>query len=155
MSDDSETAEAGGEQPDLALLTRLGTLPDATARKAFLARHPEVLQKQTVLVIRDLVLRQVRIEPHSAIALAEAAMTIAESLEDPESQAQALRLKANSLYFNGRYREAVDYYDRTVRMFGMLSNENEVARTLSSSIQPRILLGEYDVALKAAEQARA
>src|SRR5438270_4551876 len=136
------------------LLTQLGSLPDRNARSGFFQRHPEVLCTAAVLRIRDLVLREVRADVHVAMTLAEAATEIAHRLKDSASQAQASRCMANALYANGQHRGALEHHARAVELFESLSDQDEIARTLSSSLQPMILLGEYDKAIAAADRAR-
>src|SRR4029077_6869881 len=61
---------------------------------------------------------------------------------------------ANALYSSGDNRAAVEYNHQSFKLYESLGNGMEAGRTLSSSIQPMILLGEYDQAFQAAERAR-
>ena len=74
--------------------------------------------------------------------------------ESKESLALSLRAKANALYACGNSAAAVEHHEKAVVLYEALNIEKEAARTLSSSIQPLILLGEYDKAFKAADRAR-
>src|SRR5204863_6356756 len=61
---------------------------------------------------------------------------------------------ANALYSSGDNRAAIEHHQQAVRLYESLGNWKEAARTLSTSIQPMILLGEYDKAFQAAERAK-
>src|SRR4029077_5904188 len=58
------------------------------------------------------------------------------------------------LYACGNNAAAVKHHEKAVQLYDSSNIEKEAARTLSSSIQPLILLGEYDKAFKAADRAR-
>jgi CHAT domain-containing protein len=60
----------------------------------------------------------------------------------------------NALWFQGRNAQAAQHHSRATRLFEHAGNRIEAGRTLSSSIQPLILLGEYERALQAAKRAR-
>src|SRR4029077_6816366 len=68
--------------------------------------------------------------------------------------AEGLRTKANALYACGQNRAAVEHHERAIKIYEALGDQKEAARTLNSSIQPLILLGEYDRAFAATESAR-
>jgi len=65
-----------------------------------------------------------------------------------------LRTKANALYACGQNRAAVEHHEQATKIYEALGDQKEAARTLNSSIQPLILLGEYDRAFAATERAR-
>jgi CHAT domain-containing protein len=65
-----------------------------------------------------------------------------------------MRAKANALSFQGRCREAVTLLEEASGLFEKLALADEVGRTLSTSIQPLILLGEYQCALRKGKKAR-
>jgi CHAT domain-containing protein len=88
------------------------------------------------------------------MGLAEAAMEISQRLQNPAASAQASRCMANALYANGQHRSALKHHQRAIGLFESLNDQDEVARTLSSSIQPLILLGDYEAAVQAADRAR-
>jgi CHAT domain-containing protein len=136
------------------LLRQLGSLPGRDARSGFFLRHPSLISAEAVFRIRDIVLRELRVDVHTAMSLAEAAMEIAQRLRDPAASAHALRCMANAMYVNGQHRSAIEHHHRAVEIFESLDDQDELARTLSSSIQPMILLGEYDKAVSAADRAR-
>src|SRR5437870_13060074 len=58
------------------------------------------------------------------------------------------------IHAQGENAQAVDLHQQAVALFDALGDTSEVARTLSGSIQPLLLMGEYNRAFAAAERAR-
>ncbi|PYU54908.1 MAG: hypothetical protein DMG56_26070, partial [Acidobacteria bacterium] len=153
-----------------SLIAKLGQLSGDAARRGFFARHKTLIRKEVVEQLAQLVLERVRVSTREALHLAEAAVLIAKKLKRKEFLALALRQKANALYSSGDNRAAVEYHEqafrfyesqghwkeaaRTLILYESQGHSKEAARTLSTSIQPMILLGEYDKAFQAAERAR-
>lgn len=153
------SAEPASSKPSLLesdeqLAAECGRLMGAQERQQFLALRPELMVPQTVLRLKEAVLRQVRSDPGQAMAIAEVCLAVAERIEHPESLAHALRAKANGLYGIGDYASAVEYHRRAAAVYTSLGDHDELARTLSASIQPHLLLGQYDEAFAAAAEAR-
>ena len=123
-------------------------------RVHFVSQHAELLRHDVVSELTALVPRLVKADTSKALPVAEIALIIAERLHDHESLAQSLRAKANALYALGRNKAAIDYHRKAVTLFRSIDNAEQVARTLSSSIQPLILRGHYDLALAAAQEAQ-
>lgn len=136
------------------MLKQLASLSDDTARRKFLARHRTLVRPEIVSEMADQVREQVRVDVAQALQLADAALAIADELDDKESLAKALRAKANTLYAQGENAQAVDFHQQAVALFDVLGKTGEVARTLSGSIQPLLLMGEYNRAFAAGERAR-
>ena len=136
------------------LYSRLAQIEDGPARRKFLARHRGLVRSEVVEQLARLVVERVRVDTSEAVRLAEAAVLIGRKLRRKESLALGLRAKANALYACGNNAAAVEHHEKAVGLYEELRIEKEAARTLSSSIQPLILLGEYDKALKAAARAR-
>jgi len=132
-------------------LARLENEPD---RRKFLSRHKALLRSEVVKQLSDLVLEKIRVDTKEALHLAQSAVLIASKLRRKEDIALATRTKANALYASGDNRAAVEHHEQAIAMYDSLGNLKEAARTLSSSIQPLILLGEYDRAFKSSERAR-
>ncbi len=150
-------ASAASKQPtvtDEQLIAQSVELTTAESRRQFLTAHPELGTAETVLRIKDLVLRQLRSDPAGALVLAELCLMTAEGLNHPESLAHSLRTKANAHYGVGEHELAVQYHRRAADLYVSLGNQDELARTLSASIQPHLLLGQYDQAFTAAAEAR-
>src|SRR5712691_4313182 len=137
------------------LIAELSQLTNERARRSFLAQHSKALIRlEVVEQIAKVVVQKVRVSTQEALHLAEAAFLIAKRLRRKEALALSLRAKANALYSSGDNRAAVEHHQQAFRLYESLGSWNEAARTLSSSIQPMILLGEYDKAFRAAERAR-
>ena len=141
------------ESQEEALFDRLAALRSETSRIKFLSRH-HLLLPSTVERLDAAVSIQVRVDLHKARELAEAAISVANKLGDKESQAYALRSKGNALWCLGQNRSATELHAQAIALFQEAGKPIEAGRTLSSSIQPLILLGEYDRALTAADHAR-
>ncbi|HEY3939778.1 MAG TPA: CHAT domain-containing tetratricopeptide repeat protein [Bryobacteraceae bacterium] len=137
-----------------ALCAELGGLPDEESRGAFLNRSPELLQSAVVAYLADAVRQKVRVDLAEAFRLASGAVAIAGRLQDEEAMALSLRAKANTLWFMGECKPAVDLFREAATLFERAGNMNEVGRTLSTSIQSLALLGEYEAAFSAAARAR-
>src|SRR5258707_3681740 len=136
------------------LINELGQLSSDSVRRKFLASHKALIRQDTVEHLAQLVVKRVRVSTQEALNLAEAAVLIAKRLRRKEALALGLRAKANALYSSGDNRAAIEHHQQSFRLYESLGIWNEAARTLSSSIQPMILVGEYDQAFQAAERAR-
>ena len=139
---------------DDEIIDRLAVLHDHTSRTEFFARHPCVLSSSFVTSLDNAVGVCIRIDLKKAGNLADAAVAIADKLGDKESKAFALRAKANALWSTGQNRQASELHRRAIRLFDEMGKSVESGRTLSISIQPLILLGEYERAHLAADRAR-
>jgi len=137
-----------------AHLAELAGLAEDTSRQKFLARHRELVRPESVEQLARAVVEKVRVDTREALRLAEAGESIARRLRRKDSIALSLRAKANALYASGENRAAVEHHERALQLYTSLEEWKEAARTLSSSIQPLILLGEYDRAFTACERAR-
>jgi len=147
------TKKRSGSFPE-ELLPSLVKLRDDAARQKFAAAHPELLQAEVVRSLPDLVRRHARVETHEALALAEFTLTLAHKLADRELVAESLLAKSSALYLMGDNRGALKTNDEAVDSFRALKKTTSIARALNASIQPHILLGEYQQAFAAAEEAR-
>src|SRR5690242_5251898 len=136
------------------LIDELALLSDEAARRKFIARHKALVRKEFVEQLAQSVVQRVRVSTQEALHLAEAAVLIAKRLRRKDVLPLSLRAMANALYSSGDYRAAIAHHEQAFQLYESLGNLNEAARTLSSSIQPMILVGEYDQAFQAAERAR-
>src|SRR5467141_1669549 len=136
------------------LINELGQLSSETARRKFLTKHKVLIRQSTIEDLAQLVVQKVRVSTQEALNLAEAAVLIAKRLRGKEALALGLRAKANALYSSGDNRAAIEHHEQAFKLYESIANWKEAGRTLSSSIQPMILLGEYDQAFQAAERAR-
>jgi CHAT domain-containing protein len=129
-------------------------LESADRRRAYLEEHPELVNSEVVERLAEEVRRLLRVDLDEALRKAETALAIAEQLGASESLARALRAKANALWFKGQCKPSVELLERAAGLFGEIGRADEVGRTLSTSIQPLILLGEFEQAHRNAERAR-
>jgi len=136
------------------LIAELGQLSSEPSRRKFLAQHKSLIRHEIVEQLAQLVVQKVRVSTQEALHFAQAAVLIAKRLRRKESLALGLRAMANALYSSGDNRAAIEHHQQAFRLYETSGNWNEAARTLSSSIQPMILVGQYDQAFQAAERAR-
>ena len=142
------------EQQNEDLCVQLGQFPDKLKRSAFLAKYPHLRSMSIVETLAEAVRKAVRVDVPRALALADAAIFIAQKLNSKSALALGFRAKANAVWPTGNCTLAVDLYDQAIALFEEANNPAEVGRTLSTSIQSRLLLGDYEGALSAAERAR-
>src|SRR5467141_4287904 len=136
------------------LVSELGALPDGAARRKFLTGHKSLLRSEVVNRLAPLVVEKIRVDAKQALLLSEGTLLIARRLRRKEVIALALRAKANALFASDDNLGAVEHHDQAFKIYESLKIWKEAARTLSNSIQPLILLGEYDRAFAASERAR-
>jgi tetratricopeptide (TPR) repeat protein len=136
------------------LFAQLGRLRDDSGRRRLLSRHRTLANADVVERLGDAVIQRFRVDVKEAMALAEAAELIARDLGGAEPLAHALRAKGNALFGMNDHRAAVERFEEAGRLFAEARKPIEVGRTFSTSIQPLILLGEYQRAEEAAGRAR-
>jgi len=136
------------------LFLQLAGLGSDAALRKFLLHHKTLLRSAVVKQLADLVVEKIRVDTKHALALSDAALMIARKLRRKEDLALGLRARANALYACGDNRAAVEHHQKAIELYQSLKIWKEAGRTLSSSIQPLILLGEYDRAFQASERAR-
>jgi len=136
------------------LFSQLGHLETESHRRKFLNHHEALVRSEVVKQLADLVVERIRVDTKEALRLADAALFIAKKLRRKEDLALAFRAKANALYASGDNHAAVEHHERAIALYESLGIGKEAARTMSSSIQPLILLGEYEKADRAAARAR-
>jgi len=140
--------------PGQALFSELGQHRNGVAPGEWLDGRPALLRCAVVRQLAEAVRQEVRVDPERALWLAEVALAIAVKIDDPEAFGLAYRAKANALWFAGKLAPAVEMFQLAVDCFERARKLEEVGRTLSSCIQPLILLGEYDPAFRSGERAR-
>ncbi len=127
---------------------------DPAALGEYLSRRPEFLKASVVRELAEVVRQQVHVNVERALELADAALAIADQIQDAESLGLANRAKANALCFRGKFQPAIELFQTAIGQFACAGATEELARTLASSIQPLAKLGEYERALEAAGRAR-
>ena len=138
-----------------ALLGRLLALEGTPARRQFVAQHADVDWEGAVKTLTERVWQEVRVDTHRADQIADAAIDVAQAISSPISLASGFRAKANALYALDQHAAAIEHHERAAACFEQAGDDGELARTLSGSIQPLLLLGRYDQALAAGERAGA
>jgi CHAT domain-containing protein/tetratricopeptide (TPR) repeat protein len=129
-------------------------MANAAEREHYLANHPELVSAGLVERLEEDVRNLCRTDLDEATRKADAAAAVAEALGAPECLARALRARANVLRCKGHCRPAVDLLDRAAALFAQGGKTGELGRTLSTSIQPLILLGDYARAWRTVRRAR-
>ena len=140
---------------DLAagVLSKLSQITEDGERKNFLRRH-KLLTTDAVLQLNAATQKILRVDTNHALSLAEAAVFIARSLRKSDLLAQSYRVKANVVAAAGDYPESILLYDLALETFEKHKDQEGIARTLTAVIQPNIMLGNYDIAFKAAHRAQ-
>ena len=136
------------------LVPELAKLTDDAARQDFLRKHPELVSESAVGELAEVVRQYARVDPRQALAVAEFSVTVAQTLNNREALANSLLAMSNGLYVMGRNRAALEHNAQSVEIFRSMGKSTDLARALNASIQPHILLGEYEQATAAAEEAR-
>ena len=106
MSTTENNALAGEEY-----FSDLARLADSESRKGFLARHETLLRPEVVVRLTEVVVRRIRVDAQQSFHLAEAAIEIAQLLNNEECLALGLRAKANALYASGDNRGAAELHE--------------------------------------------
>lgn len=95
-----------------------------------------------------------RVDFPRALTCAQEAAALADAIGDVHLHALSLRAIANALSIAGNNLSSVEHHAIATAAFERVGNLSELARTLSASVQPLLLLGRYDEARAAAERAR-
>lgn len=119
--------------------------------EAALRRPGDAAQAQRLIAqSRELL----RVDFHRALTCAREAAAIAEAIGDARLHALSTRAEANALSVGGNNQLSVERHSVAIAAFERLEDHAELARTLSASLQPLLLIGRYDEALASAERAR-
>src|ERR1700719_3886369 len=148
------TLKTARKVSEVELASELGTLQSETDRRKFLTRHKSLLRSEVVKRLAPQVVELIRVDAKQALFLAQGTLLIARRLRRKGEIALALRAKANALFASDDNLGAVEHHDQAFKIYESLKIWKEAARTMSNSIQPLILLGEYDRAFAASERAR-
>ena len=144
-----------GQQTEIeALIRQLLDLKDDPARRAQVARSPAIPWKEFVNGLAERVWQEVRVNPNLADRMADIAISVAEEIKDSVALGKSYRAKANALYVLDHHLDAIKMHQSAAQHFARAEDDAELARTLSGSIQPLLLVGRYEEALTAGERAR-
>ena len=136
------------------LLRELAGAPDASRRRELLEQHRADLSPELAIQLTDAARERVRVNTREALSLSEAAIDVARITGEERAMAYAVRGKANALYAMGQYRESIELHNQAITAWQKLGESSELGRSLSVSILPLTLCGEYEAAFAAAERAR-
>ena len=136
-----------------AFVQRILALDDPAARRELVTQHPQACWDEVVKTLAERVWQEVRIDTRRADHIANTAIDVAQITASPMSLARSYRAKANALYALDQHAAAVEHHEQAIAFFEQTGDEAELARTLSGSIQPLLLLGRYDQAQAAGERA--
>src|SRR5258708_8333026 len=131
---------------DLAAMTEEGE------RRTFLATQSR--SKEAVDALYNAVVVFARVDLKKADRLAQASSWIAEQINDPYATAQSARAVGHVLYLTGKYKNAIQEYEKALSIFEQMGREVHYARTISGALQSLIYDGQYERAFKLGEQAR-
>ncbi len=135
------------------LLSKLVDLNAPAQRRSFLRKHG-LLRPEAMQELNAITLKEMRVNTRRALAIAEAELTIAQSLARADLLGQSYRSKANVVAAAGDYQEAIALYEAALGQFSKLKDDEGTARTLTALIQPCIMLGDYARAFESAERAQ-
>lgn len=146
----TETQEGRVSQAAEQLLA----LPEEAARDSFLRQNPQLPLQDLVLYLAGQVPKIVRRDADRALRLAGLAGWLADILKDDYCRARSARAKGHALQLKGKLRESLVEYHKALDLFTKLKLESDVGITLSGSLQPLILLGDYQESRIREEKAR-
>jgi CHAT domain-containing protein len=148
------SSSSGRPTPADDYIAELESCDTTDAVNAYLERHPDLIRAQAVEALAEAVRHRVRVDPREALRLADAAQAIAARVAAPRVLGLSNRAKANALWYAGDLKSSIKLFDNAAAEFEQAGVPEEIGRTLSSSIQPLALLGEYERAFAAAARAR-
>ncbi|MGA7287596.1 MAG: hypothetical protein WBX02_05835, partial [Terriglobales bacterium] len=123
-----------------AMIDRLLALDNTAGRVELIGQNPATAWDEIVNTLTEKVWLEVRIDTRNAKRLADAALDVAQTLANSSLVARSLRAKANALYALDEHVEAVNFHEQAIALFEQTGEDTELARTLSGSIQPLLLL---------------
>jgi len=131
------------------MIARLLAFEDDSGRRDLIAKNQSLDWGQIVSTLTDRVRQEVHVSAANAQRMADIAITVAETTRSQLALAKSLRAKANARYTLDQHSNAIEMHERAAALFDAAGEQLELARTLSGSIQPLLLLGRYDQALAA------
>jgi CHAT domain-containing protein len=135
-------------------LAKISALNSPEDRRKFLADHKSLIQADVVADLNATTLQEFRVNTTTALALADAAILIANILCRTELLAQSKRIKAHVLSERGEYQAAVALYNEAEKLFEQAKDQEGVGRTVTAAIHPHIMIGDYDRAFALATKAQ-
>jgi len=135
-----------------SLAAQLAEQADEGARRVLLS-DPRLLSLEAVEQLCDHLASTVYVDLAQAERLLQSVLWLAGALGDESASAHVERAHGHISFVHSNYAEAVAQYGAAEAIFARTGNQVEVARTLSSSLQPLIYLSRYEEAFAAADRA--
>ena len=133
---------------------RLLSMPEESSRRFFLQQNPQLQDESVVLYLASQVPKTGRNDVGRALQLAGLASWLTEILDDDYCRARSARATGHALQMKGKLRDSLAEYQKAINLFTKLKLDLEVGITLSGSLQPLILLGNYEESRLRGEKAR-
>jgi tetratricopeptide (TPR) repeat protein len=133
---------------------RLLALPEESSRRVFLKQNPQLQLQDIVLYLATEVPKIARDNADRALHMASLAGWLAEIINDDYCRARSARATGHVLQLKGKLRESLSEYQKALEFFTIMKLESEIGITLSGSLQPLILLGDYKESRLREERAR-
>jgi CHAT domain-containing protein/tetratricopeptide (TPR) repeat protein len=149
------SAKAAPQTECVAMVERLLVAVNNSEWLQLVAQHPLIEWDQVVSSLTDRARQEIHVNIGNAQRMADIAMVVAEAIGSKVALARSQRAKANTLYAMDQHATAIEMHCRAAALFETAGEMQEMARTLSGSIQPYLLLGRYEEALAAGERAQA
>ena len=146
----TETQEAWVSQA----AERLLAVPDEPSRRFLLEHNPQLRHPDVVFFLASQVPQIARKDAGRALQMAGLASWLSEMLDDDYCRARSARAMGHPLQLKGKLRESLASYQKALDLFTKLHLESEIGITLSGSLQPLILLGDYKESRLREERAR-
>lgn len=132
----------------------LADLSQEAQRREFITAHKDSCNQAAVESLYNAVVVFARVDLQKAERLAQASSWIAARINDPSATAQSARALGHVLYLTGKYRQAIEEYEKALAIFEQMGREVDYARTISGALHSLIYDGQYERAFRLGEQAR-
>src|SRR5215472_6053242 len=133
----------------------LAAIAEEKDRRAFLAASTQTRSNETVDSLYNAVVTFAHMDLEKAGKLAQASSWVAEEIQDPYATAQSARAMGHVLYLTGKYKPAIQEYEKALEIFEQTGRDVDYARTISGALHSLIYDGQYERAFKLGESARA
>jgi CHAT domain-containing protein/tetratricopeptide (TPR) repeat protein len=133
----------------------LAGMAEEGQRRAFVSEQAQTCNKEAVNLLYNAVVTFARVDLQKADKLAQASSWIAEQIDDPYSTAQSARAVGHVRYLTGKYKIAIQEYEKALVIFQRLGRDVDYARTISGALHSLIYDGQYERAFRLGEEARA
>ena len=133
---------------------RLLAVPEESSRRLFLQQNPQFQLQDMVFYLATQVPKIARDDADRALQMAGLAGWLAEIVNDDYCRARGARAMGHVFQLKGKFRDSLVEYQKALDLFAKLKSETELGITLSGSLQPLMLLGDYEESRLREEKAR-